>query len=164
MTDNNSDNLPTEPINQEELFIRNLFIEPSITQAALNAGYSESSAKSHIYTKLRQPKFQEKIRDYARQHELIDSVPTILRLENQALKYLEDKPEELPKFASILKQKKQIAGLLSQDVAPQQATISIGAVANLMLNVSQVDSGNNDNAPDNQGIEANHLKLLNPPR
>jgi phage terminase small subunit len=141
LTDNNTalslpDTFPSIQ-DQESLFIRNLFTEPSITQAALSAGYSESSAKSHIYTKLRQPKFQERIREYARTHELINSVPTILRLEENALKYLADKPEQLPKFASILKQKKQIAGLLSQDVAPAQATISIGQVSNLMLNVTQ---------------------------
>jgi phage terminase small subunit len=136
------DNLPS-PQSQEELFIHNLFIEPSVTQAALKAGYSEYSAKSHIYAKLRNPKFQEKIREYARTHELIESVPTILRLENNALKWLADKPQELPKYAAILKQKKQIAGLLQQDSQPAQAMISIGQVANLMLNMSQVDSNSN---------------------
>lgn len=146
------DNLPT-PQDQEALFIHNLFIESSITQAALKAGYSESSAKSHIYTKLRQPKFQEKIRDYARTHELVNSVPTILRLEENALKYLEDKPEELPKFSALLKQKKQIAGLLSQDAAPAQPMISIGQVATLMLQVSQVEPIQADNVTDIITIE-----------
>ena len=144
---NMSDNLPTT-LDQEAAFIRNLFLFPSITQAALESGYSESSAKSHIYTKLRQPKFQEKIREYARTHELIESIPTILRLENNALKYLDGKPEELPKFAALIKQKKQIAGLLSQDSPVSQAMISIGQVANLMLNVSQVEPGNSDNVTD----------------
>ena len=60
-----------------------------------------------------------------------------MRLEHKALEHLEGKPDQLPKFAAILKQKKQIAGLLSQDVAPAQATISIGQVSNLMLNVNQ---------------------------
>jgi len=124
-------------IDRESLFIRNLFIEPNVLQAALKAGYSEGYATGPLYNRLKSPKLQERIREYARQHELIDSVPTIMRLEHNALKWLADKPEELPKFASILKQKKQIAGLLSQDVAPQQATISIGQVSNLMLNVNQ---------------------------
>lgn len=141
------DSLPTTQ-DQEALFIHNLFIESSITQAALKAGYSESSAKSHIYTKLRQPKFQEKIREYARVHELVNSVPTILRLEENALKYLADKPAELPKFSALIKQKKQIAGLLSQDAVPQQPMISIGSVANLMLQVSQVEPVQADNVTD----------------
>ena len=133
----NTETLPT-PLDRESQFIRNLFVEPNLLQAALKAGYSESYANSQIYQRIRSPKLQEKIREYARTHELIESVPTILRLEHQALKYLDGKPEELPKYAALLKQKKQIAGLLAQDVIPQQATISIGAVANLMLNVSQV--------------------------
>jgi AICAR transformylase/IMP cyclohydrolase PurH len=64
-------------------------------------------------------------------------VPTILKLEQKALKWLEDKPDQLPKFASILKQKKQVAGILSQDLTVVQPTINIKEVANLMLNVSQ---------------------------
>jgi hypothetical protein len=130
------DNLPG-PIDRESAFLRNLFIEPSVMQAALKAGYSEAYSKGDIYTRLRTSKFQEKVREYARTHELIESIPLIMRLEHAALKHLDGKPEELPKFASILKQKKQIAGLLSQDAAPAQATISIGQVANLMLNVTQ---------------------------
>jgi phage terminase small subunit len=146
------DDLPAAiPTNQEreDAFIRNLFIEPSVVAAALKAGYPETSATSYVYQRLRNPKFQERIREYARTHELVESVPVIMRLEHNALKYLEDKPQELPKYASILKQKKQIAGLLSQDVQPQQATISIGQVSNLMLNVSQAHIQDAVNVADN---------------
>jgi len=129
--------IPDIPLDRESSLIRNLFIEPNVYQAAIKAGYSHSYADSTIHTRLKNPKFQAKVREYAITHELINSVPVIMRLEHNALKWLADKPEELPKFASILKQKKQIAGLLSQDVQPQQATISIGQVSNLMLNVNQ---------------------------
>ena len=137
------DNIPSivsEPIDRETLFIRYLFTEPNVVSAAIKAGYSEQYSSGPLYGKLKTPKFQAKLREYATTHELIDSVPLILKLEHNALKWLDGKPEELPKFASILKQKKQIAGLLSQDVAPQQATISIGQVANMMLNITQPDS------------------------
>jgi hypothetical protein len=50
---------------------------------------------------------------------------------------LQDKPQELPKFAAILKQKKQIAGLLQQDTTPTAPTINIKEVRTLMLNVPQ---------------------------
>lgn len=135
-----TDNLPSivsDPIDRESLFIRYLFTEPNVVKAAIKAGYSEQYSSGPIYGKLKTPKFQAKIREYAVTHELIDSVPVIMRLEHNALKWLADKPEELPKFASILKQKKQIAGLLQQDSQPAQAMISIGQVANLMLNVDQ---------------------------
>jgi phage terminase small subunit len=154
LTDSNAalsitDTLPTPPDREQE-FIKNLFLEPNPYQAAIKAGYSESYSVSTLYTRLKNPKFQERIREYARSHELVNSVPLIMRLENKALKYLEDKPQELPKFASILKQKKQIAGLLSQDVAPQQAMISIGHVANMMLNVSQSTPQHVVNVVDNK--------------
>jgi hypothetical protein len=147
------DNLPSivsEPLDRESSFIRNLFIEPNVLQAALKAGYSEGYATGPLYNRLKSPKLQEKIREYARSHELINSVPLIMRLEHKALEYLEDKPSELPKFSAILKQKKQIAGLLSQDVVPQQAMISIGHVANMMLNVSQSTPQHVVNVVDNK--------------
>jgi hypothetical protein len=140
---------PTEPIDRESAFLRNLFIEPNVLQAAIKAGYSEGYANGPLYNRLKTPKFQAKLREYATTHELIDSVPLILKLEHNALKWLDGRPEELPKFASILKQKKQIAGLLSQDVAPAQATISIGQVSNLMLNVSQAHTQDAVNVADN---------------
>jgi hypothetical protein len=141
------DNIPTV-IDRESAFIRNLFVEPNLLQAALKAGYSEGYASGPLYNRVKQPKFQAKIREFAVTHELIDSVPTILRLEHQALKYLDGKPEELPKFSALLKQKKQIAGLLSQDAAPAQPMININQVANLMLNVSQVEPIQADNVSD----------------
>jgi hypothetical protein len=131
------DPLPDIPLDRESLLIRYLFTEPNVFQAAIKAGYSEGYADGPLHNRIKSPKLQEKIREYARQHELINSVPLIMRLEHKALEYLADKPSELPKFSAILKQKKQIAGLLSQDVQPQQATISIGQVSNLMLNVNQ---------------------------
>ena len=131
------DPLPDIPLDSESAFISNLFLYNSTTEAAIKAGYSESYATSAIRVRLKDPKFLNRIREYAQQHELVESVPQIMRLEQSALNYLRDKPQELPKFTGLLKQKKQIAGLLSQDVAPQQATISIGQVSNLMLNVNQ---------------------------
>ena len=154
------DNIPRVPTvidNREDIFIQNLFICDSTLQAALKAGYSESYATGSLYAKIKHPKFQAKIREYAVTHELINSVPKIMHLESKALEYLQDKPDQLPKFASILKQKKQIAGLLSQDAAPAQAMISIGQVSNLMLQVSQVQPGSADNVSDNALLDANML-------
>jgi hypothetical protein len=153
-TQDNFPSIVSEPIDRESLFIRYLFTEPNVVSAAIKAGYSEQYSSGPLYNKLKTPKFQAKLREYATTHELIDSVPLILKLEHNALKWLQDKPEELPKFAGILKQKKQIAGLLSQDAAPAQATISIGQVANLMLNVSQVDPLESDNTADIITIES----------
>lgn len=128
--------LPSNVDPREDLMIRNLFLCDSIAEAAIKAGYSESYANGPLYIRLKKPKFQEKIRKYAIANELLN-IPKIMRLESKALDYLVDKPAELPKFASILKQKKQIAGLLSQDAAPQVPTISIEKVGQMMLNVYQ---------------------------
>ena len=128
-------NLPIDPPTKRELLIRNLFLYDNIQKAAIAAGYSPNTAKGEIYNILKKKKMQEQIRDYAIAHELIN-IPKILKLESDAIDYLVDKPQELPKFAAMLKQKKQIAGLLHQDATPQVPTISIGEVQNLMLNVS----------------------------
>lgn len=121
---------------REDLFIRNLFICKSTQDAALEAGYSPTYSSGPIYQKIKSAKFQEKLRKYAIAHELLN-IPKIMALENAALKHLDGKPEELPKFAAILKQKKQVAGLLQHDAAPQAPTISIKDVGQLMLNVYQ---------------------------
>jgi nicotinic acid phosphoribosyltransferase len=123
------------PPTKQELFIRNLFLFDSAYEAAIAAGYSESTASGTIYHQLKSKKLQDKIRDYAKTHELLN-IPKVLKLEDKALDYLKDITQELPKFSALLKQKKQIAGLLHQDVTPQVPTISIGEVQNLMLNVS----------------------------
>src|SRR3990172_9182694 len=107
-----------------ELFIRNLFLCKSTQDAALEAGYSPTYASGPIYKKIRNAKFQEKLRKYAISNELLN-IPKIMQIETDALRYLEDKPAELPKFAAILKQKKQIAGLLHHDMAPQAPMINI---------------------------------------
>jgi hypothetical protein len=131
------DNLPESTPDREDLLIRNLFLCKTPREAARKAGYSESYTESGlIYRRLKSPKLQEKIRQYAIANELLN-IPAILDLERGAIKYLQDKPQELPKFAAILKQKKQIAGLLQQDTTPTAPTINIKEVRTLMLNVPQ---------------------------
>ncbi len=143
-TESNQDILP-EPIDREELYIRNLFLCDSALEAATKAGYSYGYATGPLYKRLKSHKFQEKLRKYAITHELLN-IPKVMRLESAAIDYLEGKPAELPKFAAILKQKKQIAGLLHQEQVAQVPTISIDQVQNLMLNVSQVSPKVDDNS------------------
>jgi hypothetical protein len=150
------DNLPESTPDREDLLIRNLFLCKTPREAAKKAGYSDSYTESGlIYRRLKSPKMQEKIRRYAIANELLN-IPAILDLERGAIKYLQDKPQELPKFAAILKQKKQIAGLLQQDVVPTAPTINIKEVRNLMLNVSH----NERITADNQGTQVQDAEVI----
>ena len=122
---------PTEPTKQDK-FISHLFTEPTIKDAARKAGYAESTCASVTYTMLKDPKFQDKLRQYAIANDLL-SVPQLQRIESKCLKLVEDSPEKYPKFKEIFRQKKQIAGLLAQDAVPAQPTINIKTIEHLQV-------------------------------
>ena len=121
----NEDNTLPEAPSREDKFIRNLFIYRSKYKAAIEAGYSENTAKSTIYTKLKNERFRNKIRDYAITNDLL-SLPKIAYIEEQILDHLVKNPLDTPKFVRTLKEKKQIAGVLGHEIPkPQQPTINI---------------------------------------
>ncbi|RKZ05003.1 hypothetical protein DRQ25_16735, partial [Candidatus Fermentibacteria bacterium] len=68
---------------KEDLLIRNLFLYTSKQEAAIQAGYSQSFAKSGLYAKLRTKRIQDKIRDYAIANDMLD-IPIILAMETRA--------------------------------------------------------------------------------
>ena len=133
MTQNNNDNLPTTTkTSKSEQLIGYLFTEPDIKAAAIKAGYAESTASKSIYTMIKQPEFQNRLRQYAIQNDLL-SLPQLAKIESKCLKLVEDSPEKYPKFKEIFRQKKQIAGLLAQDAVPAQPTINIKTIEHLQV-------------------------------
>jgi hypothetical protein len=124
---------PAKP-DMEDLFTRNLFLYPTIKEAALAAGYSESSAESTVYTKMKSSKFQDKVREYAKEHDLLN-IPRILSIEDKVLSHLEDNPLDIGKFKDTIKQKKTIAGLLKQeDQGTKTILVNVKYLQNMMLN------------------------------
>ena len=133
MTQTDNDNLPTTAeISKSEQLIGYLFTEPDIKSAAIKAGYAESTASKSIYTMIKQPEFQNRLRQYAIQNDLL-SLPQLAKIESKCLKLVEDSPEKYPKFKEIFRQKKQIAGLLAQDAVPAQPTINIKTIEHLQV-------------------------------
>jgi len=115
-----------EPLSKENQFIQNLFRFSTIKEAATEAGYSESTVASTIYTKMKKPHFRDKIRQYAINHDIM-TLPRMLRVEDQLLDYLEKNPVEVSKHARIWAQKKKIAGILKEEEpAPVVKTVNIG--------------------------------------
>jgi hypothetical protein len=111
---------------REDLFIRNLYICKTPYEAALEAGYSKNYAKSGIYPKMRKKHFKEKIISYAVENDIM-ALPKIAYIENQVLDHLMEHPLEESNHKHILKQKKQIAGILGQELPPpKQPTVNIG--------------------------------------
>ena len=121
----NEDNTLPEAPSREGRFIRNLFIYKTVNEAALDAGYSPNTAKAYIYTKIKQNKFQEKVRQYAIENDLM-ALPKIAYIENKVLDHLVENPLDLPKYIHTVKQKKQTAGILGHEMPkPQPPTINI---------------------------------------
>jgi len=125
------DDLPVAETKEDKL-IRNLFLYKTVYEAAIKAGYTEYTAKSTIYTKLKNERFKNKIREYAVSNDLM-SLPKIAYIEEQVLDHLVKNPLDLPKYAQTLKQKKQIAGILGQDVAPAPVVINIKAIERIQI-------------------------------
>ena len=124
------------------------------TKAALEAGYSESYAKNIKWLKLRDPKFQAKIKEQYNGSATF-LLPTIFKSEcdtiniaNQAVKDIQeelsltddlDKRIELSEKALSLlakpsntrKELKQAAGVLSDDKQYSQTTVNIGQIQQL---------------------------------
>ena len=129
---------PQEPT-REDLFIRNLFITPNVKQAALEAGYSKGTSTGPIYQKIKSPRFQAKLVEYAKAHNILN-LPKILSIENKAIEYLstldgQELLQGLAKSKHTITQQKQISGLLKpEDEGNQrQLTVNIKEIRQLLV-------------------------------
>ena len=128
---------PQEPeLEREDKFIRNLAVCHTVREAALLAGYSETVAKTTIYSKLKSRAFQDKLREHYK-GTAASYLPQIASLEGKALKHLDSNIEDLPKFAHTLKQIKQSAGVLSQDSVPGINLVKIDNIQVLMATMQE---------------------------
>ena len=125
---------------REQKFIRNLFICSSIQEAGLKAGYSANTSKSTLYVKIRSPRFQQKVRDFAIANDIM-CLPRIARIEDQVLRHLEKHPLDLPKYKDTVRQKKQVAGLLNPDAQPSQPMADIRNIQQLMIQINNIRNG-----------------------
>jgi Arc/MetJ family transcription regulator len=121
----------------EEKFIRNLFLYRTVYEAAIKAGYSETTARASIYTKIKDERFKNKLREYAISNDLL-SLPKISYIEEQVLNHLVKNPLDAPKHARMLREKKQIAGILGQDVAPAPQVINIATIEKIQIAITEV--------------------------
>jgi len=121
---------------QEQLLIQNLSMYPTIKEAAINAGYSESYAKSNIYRLIKKPEFQSRLKHYYRVHNTA-LLPRILKAESKLVDIIHDDPEKLSKHHTTIKQIKQAAGILEPDEAPRQPFINIKNLQELSLKILQ---------------------------
>jgi len=108
---------------RETLFIQYLSQCPTVRQAALKAGYSESYSVGHVHDKLSDVKFLEKVKDYYNGHATV-LLPRIIGAEEKAVELVLGNPELLPKFRHTLKELKQSAGVLTPDVSVVNQTLN----------------------------------------
>lgn len=122
---------PEEPESKQDKLLQYLFSEPTPMAAQVKAGYSPKSTM--VYQLIRKPDFQQRMRDYATQNDLL-SMPLIQSIEAKCLKEVERDPQNYRIYKDVFKQKKQIAGLLAQDTAPPPPPgVSIGTIERMQV-------------------------------
>ena len=112
---------------QDDMLLRNLFLYPTVKEAAEKAGFTGAMLQSGVYVKIKRKSFQNKIREYAIAHN-VASLPRIMFIEDRVIDHLMKKPLDSVKHTRMLSEKKRIAGILGEDpVKPLPPTYNIQA-------------------------------------
>ena len=106
----------------------------TIKEAAIHAGYSEVTATKYVYTILKRPKVQDRIREYYKINNL-GLLPKILKAESKLVDLVLKDPEKLSKHNNTIKQIKQVAGVLESDDAPKTQFINVLNLRDLSIQV-----------------------------
>ena len=125
-----------KPEDREQLLIQNMSMYPTIKEAAISAGYSESYATSNIYRLIKKPEFQNRLKQYYRVYNTA-LLPRILEAETRLIEKIVEDPEKLSKHHATIKQIKQAAGILEPDNTPKQPFINIRNLQELSLKILQ---------------------------
>jgi phage terminase small subunit len=153
MTDKET-TLPTLPddMPKREKLLRLLPFYNSIPEAARAAGYSEYSATSNVYTLVKSPKFQNKLREYYNAQTLC-MLPKLVKIENDVIdKCLKD-VDSVPKFKDTLKQIKQSSGVLAPEQGPGSTVINVSGVRQFMLQLTHERKKALENPTDTIDVE-----------
>lgn len=101
-------------------------------KAAIKAGYKPSYAKGKLYRVFKtSPEWESKINEILQRvperfrRLCIARLPLVADIEGRALELMRKQPELAVKHPQLLRQSKQVAGLLADDGAPVQQTINI---------------------------------------
>jgi hypothetical protein len=122
---------------REDEFIRFLFLGMSVYDAGLKAGYSKSSLDSTIYTKFKNPKFQDKIRDYVIANNSA-SIPKVCDLYKRTVDQLhkevkEGNLENVSKVRHIPRQILEIGRVLSPEGVQTANFVNIDQIQALIV-------------------------------
>ena len=119
---------------REDKFVNALMVYDSITEAGIAAGYSKSYAETHLRSKLKQPKFIEKVRKaYNGQ-----SIALLSKLSQINIKVVETCLNDIdcvPKFERTLKHVRQSAGVEAPDDHHNTPMIQVENIQNLLVQV-----------------------------
>jgi len=150
MANGNTHLATTSPLDERELaLIQNLSEGQCMRTAAINAGYSESTANGTIYSKMSSPAFVKRLSE-AVQH-MPDAriaiakarIPRLVKIEEKAIQLLQDDPELALKYPKSVEREYKLAGLLSD--APQaqvNVTVNVASFAAQLL--EHAHPGSND--------------------
>ena len=125
-----------------ELLARNIALGMKPYDAAIDAGYTESSANGHIYRTMKGERFQRLLKAQILNHNLIQ-LPKYLQLDEIAVDAALRKAQTSDdaaiavagKVTQTAKRKFAMAGLLQDAEKDRTQTIHIDSVQNLMLQI-----------------------------
>ena len=99
-------------------------------QAAIAAGYADSTAKTIMYKMNRTDKYRQKCQEYAISKN-VELLPKVTQIDSQIIDLINADPNLYPKFKDVPRQVKQVAGIL-KDASPMlQPMVNIAVQVNV---------------------------------
>jgi hypothetical protein len=138
------DNEPA-PVEPEDRMVKlaRILCQPGLdlplNKAAELAGYGPGYANSNIYQTVRNPKFQQILKECVLTQYKTNSIPRILNIDNKVLGHLVENPLEAPKFAATLKRISKIAGYLNDETPHVVQTINFNSIRQSLRNFIERD-------------------------
>ena len=141
---NNTDNTPTKQKKRQltlmqDKLLANLASCKTWKEAALKAGYSESTAGNIKQVMSRFPPFTNAIKERYINNNTLQLID-IGMIESNVLAHCKDPKniDNVPKHAQTLKQIKQAAGVLDIEPATKSITININAIEKIQVAMAEV--------------------------
>ena len=135
MTNNFPETTKEKPLTKIEKCIGYLFQNYSIQEAGRMAGFSESTIEKSLYSVLKQPQNQDRIKAHRVNNSIIN-LPQIARINSKVLDLAEENPEDIPKYRHTLESEQRIAGILNDQPIGKQ-TINITDARQLMIQINK---------------------------
>ena len=137
---------------RQDRMIRLLCTGLPVCQAAVQAGYSEAYSNTGVYSMIRRPAFQKRMKDYVLAVYKTSAIPSILSIDNKVLEYLKKNPLDSRKYGATLKRVQKVTGFLGDEFHPSPPVLNIGSMTVIQQGLAghfkRLEYGTNDDPRD----------------